>query len=401
MAVRKDVIISVKFTTPRIRSFSQALKIPQEQFNKLSDGVGNFNKGVRENATRMGRAGLAVRKATTGFRGFKMELLGVMFFGMAVQKLFKSLIQPALQMTGAMELFSNVLGIIFLPLGLMMIDWAIALLDWWNNLSDSTQALIQRFVLIGIAVGLFLQTFGALGLGLGSLIISFGGLIALFINALPIILAIAAVMALFGLSIPFVSASTDDLNSNLEKQEGFFSRLIGTVDRLWESFIDFGPISKFLKNMGLTEAKIENLKNPIKTLKDFFTDLWDKIKETEAFTSIEEGIDEMRDKWESFKEDWVNNIWPQIKEPLDTMLSILNLIGILITSFGIGGRVLLRQEDLWGRPIDVDRFGNIGGDTINLSVSNNIVASSDVDLTGLEDRISASIIEALERLKRT
>ena len=288
MAVRKDVIISVKFTTPRIRSFSQALKIPQEQFNKLSDGVGNFNKGVRENATRMGRAGLAVRKATTGFRGFKMELLGVMFFGMAVQKLFKSLIQPALQMTGAMELFSNVLGIIFLPLGLMMIDWAIALLDWWNNLSDSTQALIQRFVLIGIAVGLFLQTFGALGLGLGSLIISFGGLIALFINALPIILAIAAVMALFGLSIPFVSASTDDLNSNLEKQEGFFSRLIGTVDRLWESFIDFGPISKFLKNMGLTEAKIENLKNPIKTLKDFFTDLWDKIKETEAFTSIEE-----------------------------------------------------------------------------------------------------------------
>ena len=179
---RKDVIINVKFQTPGFRKFGDALKIPQAQFNKLSDGVGNFNKGIRENSTRMGRAGLAVRKATAGFRGFRMELLGVMFFGMAVQRLFKGLIQPALQMTGAMQLFSNVLGIMFLPIGLMVIDFAVALLEWWQGLSEGTKNLIQKFVLFGLAVGTFLQIFGALGLGLGSMVIAFGSFIATLIS---------------------------------------------------------------------------------------------------------------------------------------------------------------------------------------------------------------------------
>ncbi len=397
-AARKDVIINVKFQTPGFRKFGDALKIPQAQFNKLSDGVGNFNKGIKENSTRMGRAGLAVRKATAGFRGFRMELLGVMFFGMAVQRLFKGLIQPALQMTGAMQLLSNVLGIMFLPIGLMVIDFAVALLEWWQGLSEGTKNLIQKFVLFGLAVGTFLQIFGALGLGLGSIVIAFGSFIATLISALPVILAIAAVLTLFGIALPSVRASTDDLNTSLETQTGWFSRLVGWVDDLWERLIDSGPITKFLKNMGLSKEQIEKLKNPIKTIKDFFGELWDKIKETEAFQAIKGGIDKLQSRFEEFKQRWVWNIWPPIKDALDEFLRLVDLIGKAISAFGIGTRFIFGKETVLGAP-GPTTVG--GGSTVNVEITNNITGAEGTDLELLSAKISEQIQEAVERLKRT
>ncbi len=400
MAARKDVIINVKFQTPGFRKFGDALKIPQAQFNKLSDGVGNFNKGIRENSTRMGRAGLAVRKATAGFRGFRMELLGVMFFGMAVQRLFKGLIQPALQMTGAMQLFSNVLGIMFLPIGLMLIDFAVALLEWWQGLSEETKNLIQKFVLIGLAVGTFLQIFGALGLGLGSIVIAFGSFIATIISALPIILAIAAGLALFGIALPSVRASTDDLNTSLEEQAGWFSRLVGWIDGLWEKLIDSEPITKFLNNMGLSEEQIEKLKNPIKTLRDTVDKLWQKIKESEAFQAVKEGIDKLQSRFEEFKQRWIWNIWPPIKDRLEDFLRIVELIGHAIGAFGTGFRFITGQESaLGGTPSRT--LGEIvrpGTSIFNVDITNNITPSSDVDVENLSITMGDIIIEQLNRM---
>ncbi len=381
------------------RRFGDALRLTNEEFKETSDGAGRLNKGIKENSTRMGRAGLAVRKATTGFRGFKMELLGVMFFGMAIQRIFKSLIQPALQMTGAIQLLSTVLGIMFLPIGLMVIDFAVALLGWWDNLSESTQKLIQRFVLIGLAVGTFLMMFGAIGLGVGSVIIAFGGLIATLINALPILALIAVGLALFGIALPSVRAGTDDLNTSLEKQEGFFSRLIGWVDGLWEKLLDAEPVQKFLKTMGLTEEQIEKLKNPIKLLKDTITKLWDKIKESEAFKSVKEEIDAIISRFEEFKQRWIWNIWPPIADVLNAFIEKLQLITTLINAFGIGGRFILGKETILGAPGPTTPGGGIG--TVNLDITNNVTATSDVDIDNLKDKISIQIKEELDRLIRS
>lgn len=171
MAIEKLINIFVKFRT-NMQDFSRVMRMPMPAMKKFNDGFDRVDKTMTKNVSTMGRFALNTRRLTHGFRGFKMEMLGVMFFGMMITRFFKGLIQPALNMTGAMKLLTIALGIMFLPIGMLMLGWVMALLSWWQSLNPETQKAINWFVLLGLAVGAIIGTIGQFTLGIGSLIIA-------------------------------------------------------------------------------------------------------------------------------------------------------------------------------------------------------------------------------------
>ena len=327
-----------------------------QEFRKFDDGTGRLNKRMMKQVGTMGRLGLRVRHLTHGFRGFKMELLGVMFFGMGVQKFFTGLIKPALQAVGLFKLWASILTILFLPVALKLLDWTIKFMEWLNK-SEAMQKFIRWVTIIGAVLGGVLFFIGMFGLGIGSMIIAFGAVIT------PILLAVGAffgfitsmvkskvgilamIAAFIGLA-PTVKATGDEVKA----QGGIWSmitgwistavgKIISKVDEMWERFLDWGPITRFIEGMGLGVDAIEKLKNPIATIGNFFSTMWDKFlkKNPEVITKLGElGLqaDEILKPWE--------NIGPIITAVLETISEKIKEL--------ISGAILQLQESDIAKP---------------------------------------------------
>ncbi|MFH2027883.1 MAG: hypothetical protein ABIJ08_01980, partial [Nanoarchaeota archaeon] len=109
---------------------------------------------------------------------FRMEMLGIMFFGMGMQKAFTGLLQPAMQMVGIFDLMNQTLGILFLPTALWILDnIMLPMMDWFTNMSPEMQGVIGAFTVLGALLGSFLAIGGTMVLGISSItqaLISFG-----------------------------------------------------------------------------------------------------------------------------------------------------------------------------------------------------------------------------------
>ncbi len=207
-----------------VKGFNKGMRESSVQFRKHATDTNKLKKGMNLAKTAGGRWAAQIRHMTHGFRGFRMEMLGVMFFGMGLQKFFTGLLKPAMKMTGLTELLSNVLAVLFLPIVLKIINWLIPWIDKIMNLSEETKLFIGKLVLFGAALGTVLFLFGMFALGIGSVIMAFGGLITII--ALPLIAAftafgaimrlipgwgkaIIAVLLAFGIVIPGVKGASD------------------------------------------------------------------------------------------------------------------------------------------------------------------------------------------------
>jgi len=85
------------------QGFGKALLMNSGTLKKFNDGGG-------ESSNRLARVGNKLRMAITGLKGFKMEMLGIMFFGMAMQRMFTGLLKPSAQLVGLVE--NNIASII-------------------------------------------------------------------------------------------------------------------------------------------------------------------------------------------------------------------------------------------------------------------------------------------------
>lgn len=108
----------------------------------------------------------------------KMNMLGVMFFGMMLQRTFIGLLQPVMDAYGVFDLWNVMLLTMFLPIMEMVFPLFMQLIDYLMNLSDSTKTTIGSFAIFGIALGTILMIVGQLAIGFASLfdvlIITFG-----------------------------------------------------------------------------------------------------------------------------------------------------------------------------------------------------------------------------------
>jgi hypothetical protein len=179
-----------------IKAMSNQFHTVMNKSRKALDGMG---VGIE-------KAGFAMRRTVTSAKRFKMELLGVMFFGMMLRNTFSQMLQPIMDAYGIMEIWSQMLLTLFLPVMDAIFPYLLSFMEWFMNLPDSIKTLIGIFVLFMIGIGQVLYLFGALGLALNSLLIAFsgplGGAITGIGTALVELGAIAGI--LFGVIIAIV-----------------------------------------------------------------------------------------------------------------------------------------------------------------------------------------------------
>jgi len=260
----------------RYDSFGKTMSMPFKKWKQFNEEGGKFD-------SLGGRIANKFRMATHGLRGFRMEMLSIMFFGMNLQRFFIGLLKPVMELTGLTELWSTTLQMVFLPIGMALLDFLMPFMMWLMNLSDSTKLLIGKLVILGAVLGVFLFLFGTLSLAIGGMIMAFGGLFMIIDKLIPDI-------HVLGVNLSSITEAA--LGITLVK--GLFSALKIVVGGLLGTLLGLPFVSALLDNLGVdigeNETAWESLKRVVKTVMD-------KIKEKlgidEEMGIIEGLIDEV------------------------------------------------------------------------------------------------------------
>lgn len=352
----------------RHEGFFKVLGMSQENWSKFNKEGGQFNK-------LSSRAANSIRKFTHGLRGFRMEMLGVMFFGMGLSKFFIGLIKPALQMTGFFETWTTALQILFLPIALQLLQWGIKFLKWVTKLSPETRLLIGKFVLLAAALSLGLFLFGMFMLGIGAMIMAFSGLLNIISKFIPDVTLLGVNMSSFieaGLGITLIT-----------KSFGFLKNVVNKVlDKLLE--IDF--VGEAFDKLGI---KIDDTKTPLENLKTFFKKTISEIKEGFDFDSAVDGVTTNLTDLQTTFEDSVNIIVPEIEKIATAMEKIVGWIDKIIEKWD---KFQKFRKGVIDSPIGFLSRINIDDDSsssVNSNKSNiNITMNNDVKVADKSEMIT-------------
>ena len=230
-----------------------------------------------------------VKKGVAIHGRFHMELLGVMFAGMALQRTMMGLLQPAMQATGIFEYWSSVLTVLFLPTVLALLPAILELGSFIMDLSPAMKNIIGALVLFGATMGGLLFGIGTLGLAFFSLQIAVGGL---GIAMGPLIIAAAAVAAAvailflawqenwFGIreavdrARPLIETALTLVGEAVNLFKGLVKEAIGLVlDVLGELGIEWDDVWSTMKVVletvwGIMKPIIENITRGIQVLRE-------------------------------------------------------------------------------------------------------------------------------------
>jgi hypothetical protein len=179
-------------------SFGKVMNMSMKNFQAFNKQGFKFNRIGGKMANR-------IRLITHGLKGFRMEALGVMFFGMALVGMFKKLFAPISEAFGITELFSLMLVVLLLPIMMLIFPWLLKLLMFFMNLPDGVKMAIGIFIILAGIFGAIIMVAGMLALGLGSLILYWPVIAGAATSAMaavagafwPIIAVIALVILIF------------------------------------------------------------------------------------------------------------------------------------------------------------------------------------------------------------
>ena len=247
-------------------------------------------------------------------RRFKMELLSVMFFGLGIKRAFQGLLSPALELVGVFDIFTTTLQILFLPVALMILDWAIWLMDKVANLSDFWKKLIGWFAIGGVILGTALFLFGMLSLGIAGITMAFSGLISTVSNLFGGG-AIGGLMSAILVLIPGLSGL------------GWVSEKLKTI---WDSIMD-SPFGEKIKGIWeKIKTKVTEVIGKIKTLlAEQGISLDDMIKKLGLG---EGGLGGM---WDKLKKKWDDDIKPMLTGLQESFKKITDNLPSLTTSMNL------------------------------------------------------------------
>ena len=184
MDIQERIVIIMELVTKNLNAGKKVLLATNNEFKQMANKTGAANQRMMALRTTTGKLAFGIRKATAGFRGFRMEALGVMFAGMALQRVVSGLFQPAMDAFGVMDLWQTMLLVFFIPAMELLFPYLLQLMDWFMSMPESTKLAIGIFLLIIGVLGTLMAIVGALVLGIGS-----------FILMLPTILPILAGVA--------------------------------------------------------------------------------------------------------------------------------------------------------------------------------------------------------------
>jgi len=338
-------------------------------FNKvMNQNLSTFKKNNAANTTLMNKgAGVArtFRNLTHGARGFKMEMLGVMFFGMAIMRVFTGLLRPAFEAAGIFEIFGLILQDLFLPIALALLDPLLEVMDWFMNLDEGTKKAIGVFVLFMVALGSLLFIVGTVILGFGSLAMAWASVGILIPFLIGLVLVFAGVFFIVVGVIKLLYGTVQ------EKFKGIGMILIG-VGLILLLFIGWWALIPIA--VGAAVWWIANH--------------WDSLKE--KFGGV---IDWIKDKWKSF----IN----LIKEsPLGSVIGAIGNVGSrLFGGFQFGGVVNRTGPYMLHQGETVVPSGG-GGGNVSPTIIVNASVSSDYDVRKLASELSKYWTTDYERMSK-
>jgi len=148
-------------------------------------------KAIMNDLTSLGKGLQWIGKK--GFQGFRMmnnvmrkllmAQLSVLFASMALNRVFKSMMQPILDVFQASDLWSIVMMDILLPVFETLFPYIMQLIEYLLNLPESTKKVIGAFIIFGAALttaALVLAQIGLMFSGFGVIIGAFMGIFLLF-----------------------------------------------------------------------------------------------------------------------------------------------------------------------------------------------------------------------------
>ncbi len=231
----------LKAVGKNMQKFGQVMQMPMQNFKELN-GEMEVMQGIG------GKVAKRFRLMTHGMRGFRMEALGVMFFGMMMQRMFMGLLQPVMEAFGVFDLFRVMLLTLFLPVMEIIFPFLMNIMEWFMNLPEPVKKAIGIFVILGAIFGTIIMVLGQFALGIGSLIQFFpifggaikavGGILAgvsaVFLAVVAVVIAIAVGMwVAWKENFMNMKKFTKDFVDNIKKMFGALWMIIKSIFGFW------------------------------------------------------------------------------------------------------------------------------------------------------------------------
>ncbi len=301
---------TLRETRTNLRGFNESLSDNMETFKQVVPYVDQFsNSGAK--------VGTKLRLAAHGLRGFRMEMLGVMFFGKMLQQTFMEMLKPVMNVYGVFDIWGLMLQSVFMPVMDLLFPLFLGLVDFLMGMPESLKLVVGIFTVLGVVFGTILSVGGALVLGIGAILVALGELgigVAAAISAfmwfvaVPALLVAAVVIALV-LIVAFMykhwgtitqvvgEAWTKIVNFAKSAKDKIWARLRPLLIKLKTGFKDaLDKVKTAFTNLPTKiKTALTNLKNKITAT---FTNIKNKAKTlgSDIVTKLSAGIDSMKEK---------------------------------------------------------------------------------------------------------
>ncbi len=160
----EDIIVNVK-TVSQLKGLIQT----RDDMRKLEKvGIRAIGGRLRDMNGKFIKTGDAVKRASGILGRFKFELLGVLFFGMAVSKFLSGLLKPAFDVAEVFTIMNDTLALFFLPTAIQVSDVLLSISEKLAAMPEPVQQLVGDLTFLTSGMFQLLSIIGQVGLGLAS-----------------------------------------------------------------------------------------------------------------------------------------------------------------------------------------------------------------------------------------
>ena len=156
----------VEIVTKFVDGASKKVREVTRTTERLNGAYERVTNSVRTLNKQTGKLQKSQETSIIVGKRFQAQWLSILFFGMAMQRLFTGLIKTSLDWVGVTELWTQTLGIFFLPVAEQLLEVLLPILDWFIDAPDEIKIVVGWIAVAGIAFGALLSAAGQLALGL-------------------------------------------------------------------------------------------------------------------------------------------------------------------------------------------------------------------------------------------
>ena len=186
---RVDNQLEMRDLQRKHREFQKRADSKKNALNQEMQMHGRTTQQIRHKNNAIKRGIGIDEKFVKSTRAFKMEWLGAMFAGMALQRVFGGYISQVSQMIGITDIFTIIMSMFLIPALIFLMPYLIKLLRWVTKLSPKTRLWIG-LVMVGVTI------LGMLIMALSMVVLAFGSFAAILGGAAGAVIALIVVVVI-------------------------------------------------------------------------------------------------------------------------------------------------------------------------------------------------------------